>query len=541
MEDAHPPEPKPSWVARLLALGNDNKLVAAATLITIATGLPYLVGSLVKTLRGEDESEAIRTLFAEALMDSARLLREQAEEQQLVYLRSEIKTMVANQFAGLETVRDQAIREGATDEERDRLLDAVNQWNLGLPQAALEEIARIAEAQQARGALEDAAETWRKRAALQITADGRSAIRDYRHAETIHPGDAAATLMLGLLLSDYEDADIAYPVFVDAVARARTESDPELLGKALFWLTLSINKTSPAWTEERGRERTNAAREASELFFGVVKEDPAKSEAVALFSATIGQLAFGDSIRTPEDAAPLLQSIGEVERIAVTAKPSDGESVEMASARLQLASAKGSLLFVSDRRSEALDSWETVAAIVNESLPRGRRNNRFLETAWNALYPALEMVLADEVIDWAAAETLAQASVAIIQTAEEYQSDNPAVVRALVRATYKLGLAQSRLGKLVEAENNGARALSISRAARSQFPDDAPLWEFRALVAAAQIAQAASPESALETAEAAHRFYGEVVVPGPFEEWVEPELVTLNALLAELRESPGGG
>ena len=529
-----PPTKSTSRIARLLELGNDNKIIAAATLVTLATGVPYLVGTAVRAMRGQDEAVAMRQLFAEALLDSAQLLRDQAEDQQLVTLRSEIEAMVAAQVAGLEAVRDDALRDGATPAEGERLLAAVQAGTFGHPSAALAEIARIADEQQARGALAEAANTWRHRGVLQAISDGAAAVRDFQHAESIHPADADATLMLAYLLGDYEDIDIAFPVVTEAVARARAEGDKDVLAKALLWQAMSIVDTSPDFTEERGRLRLQASTEAAGLFFERILDDPSENDNVVLYATAIGQFVFGGGVRTPADGQPLLDAIAVVERTATAMTPRADEALDAASARIQLASAKGALLYACGHRDEALASWQRCAAMIDKTLGRGRRDIHYLETSWTAVYTPLEVLLDEASPEWEAAEFLASSCVALMTTAAEFQSDNPAVMRSLILATSKLGLAQSRLGKAELAAQTGAHAVEMARAARPDFRDDAPLWEFRALVVAAQIAQPADGVRARELAEEADRYYHEVVVPGPYEEWVAPHRATLDALLTEL-------
>lgn len=65
------------WFARLLALGENNKLIAAATLVTLATGVPYLVMTAVRAVTGEEHAGVSEARIAELV--AASMARYEAE------------------------------------------------------------------------------------------------------------------------------------------------------------------------------------------------------------------------------------------------------------------------------------------------------------------------------------------------------------------------------------------------------------------------------------------------------------------------------
>lgn len=229
MSETPPPAPAPApkskvrWFGQLLEFGNHNKVIAAATLVTLATGVPYLVMSAIGAFAGDDTVEArVQDALDDAL---AKALAEFQDK--LVHYEAgapgpaPVDAVDAeDSFRGLE---EEALRPGATREEQDRIIEAVIQYASGNSAPAIAQFERVAAEQQDRGAPADAARTLRRRGALRALEDEPAALADYLRAEELAAGGPADWVRIASLrnaMGDFGGATEAAQVAADQARRA---------------------------------------------------------------------------------------------------------------------------------------------------------------------------------------------------------------------------------------------------------------------------------------------------------------------------------
>ncbi len=276
MSEMPPPEPAPapesqpktSWLDRLLGFGNHNKVIAAATLVTLATGVPYLVMSAVGAFSGEDTVEArVQDALDEAL---AKAL---AEFQDKLVRYEAGAPGPAPVDAGdaedaLRGLEEEALRPGATREEQDQIIEAVIQYASGNSGPAIAQFERVAQEQEERGALADAARTLRRRGALRALEDEPAALSDYERAEALAAGGAADWVRIASLRSAIGDFGGATEAAQVAADLARREHDPAALTDALL---LSFGGAD---TAAKRQAAIAAAEEASTLLRARLAAEP---------------------------------------------------------------------------------------------------------------------------------------------------------------------------------------------------------------------------------------------------------------------------
>ena len=173
MTAAGPPKPS-GWFDRLLELGNHNKIIAAATLVTLATGLPYLVMSAIAAITGEEE------VPVEVLLANMRVELERKQEAIAGSAHS-----FESAGKGLDELAREARNEELTKRERDEVVDAMREYYAGNSSYALAVLGRIADRQERRGDLEAAADTLCNRASMLIFEDYAQALEDYETANDL--------------------------------------------------------------------------------------------------------------------------------------------------------------------------------------------------------------------------------------------------------------------------------------------------------------------------------------------------------------------
>lgn len=268
------------WFSRLLDLGNDNKLVAAATLVTLATGVPYLVVSTVRAVAGGDageETPEIATLVEAAL---EKALEKYSKDIAAAVVDASATTIsVADAADALGSLQQEALRPGATLEEQRRIIDAMLRYSNGEPASALAEFASIATALEERGAPAAAARIWRQRATLQRYSDAPAALADFQHAEELSPGSARDRVILGDLRISSGRPQDAVVDYRAAIELARASGDTWILARALSNIVLNLLVDDSE--EASAEERRAAGIEALALLREAVVERPNDVEAVA--------------------------------------------------------------------------------------------------------------------------------------------------------------------------------------------------------------------------------------------------------------------
>ena len=124
MTPSQPPERSGNWFDRLVELGNHNRIIAVATLVTLAT---------------------VEELIATHLADAIARVDAEAAAARVDGLEGITRTRDAQEGA-LEAVAASA--RGATAREQDDGVDALMRFNAGDPAPALATLARIARAQE---------------------------------------------------------------------------------------------------------------------------------------------------------------------------------------------------------------------------------------------------------------------------------------------------------------------------------------------------------------------------------------------------------
>ena len=273
--ESSPPQPKQSLLGRILDLGNHNKLIAAATLITLATGAPYLVSKLVGLFSEEDVpaaagitqsmiDEAIEAALARVKEDAGRL----AVEGKGVGARG---TAAASE--ALRALGDEVARPEATEEERARVFAAVQQYATGRPDAALAEFRKIAESQESRGALEAASVTWRNRATVRLYSDAAGALEDFARAESLDPGGPEDLIPYAQLQWDTGQIEAARRTMRRAILLAREAGSRDLLLQGLSGLS-KMAVLAWALDVQYQQELERAREELLELLREAMEERP---------------------------------------------------------------------------------------------------------------------------------------------------------------------------------------------------------------------------------------------------------------------------
>ncbi len=400
MTDPAPPR-KRRLFSRALDLGNHNKLIAAATLVTLATGVPYLVSAALGVL-GEDVAQPNLSLdlLDHALRDSLLRMREEVGLASLNGAGPGAEGAPAAE-AALTALGASAARPEATEAERQRVLDAFRDYTLGRPSAAFAEFARVADEQEARGAPALAADTWRHRASLRMYADSRGAIEDFERAEMLGPGGAEDLLNWGRLLATQRESEEAFRVYRRAVRMARTEGDPVVLARALHALSQTNPKPGGQADPAVEEERAAAATEALALVEAHLREEPDDVALLGMFADLVFRGAIQEladlGFVVPEGQEPpmalaLARLRVEYERVQ---KQLDvqGPQAGRAAALAQMAGQMVPMAAMSDRPPE---EWMDLALEAVEwarrTLDSPDREHLQLIQAWGGLANALNLL-----------------------------------------------------------------------------------------------------------------------------------------------------
>jgi tetratricopeptide (TPR) repeat protein len=192
------PKPdKPGKLGRLVDLGNHNRVIAIATLITLLTGVPFLVTSTWRALTGEESEveETKSTVQEQRIATLERQLEETLKlaNRQLEIYADEAKAKgtggsaraVSAGLASLSAVAADARRPGATTRELNEVMEALANYSEGDPEPVLARLAEIAKAQELRDDPVAATETWCRRAKLRIFTDPSGALEDFERANSL--------------------------------------------------------------------------------------------------------------------------------------------------------------------------------------------------------------------------------------------------------------------------------------------------------------------------------------------------------------------
>ena len=342
-EEVPPETPKRGWLDRLLEFGNHNKVIAAATLITLATGVPYLVMSAMSAITGgsagtaEITAETLASFVAEARTAlDARIEREGGA------------TRTADAASRSLDLLTEEAQSGATAKERRDAAEAVRDYGAGRSERALAILKKIADRQEARGELDAAAATWCQRGYLQIFEDYREALKDYELANdlAVAPLDPLSQRERGRMLRYAGRNDDAVRAFRKGRDQARAIGDEEAEIFALTDLGF-IPRTS--WAQDPGfqQEQHAANLRVVELAPQVLADDPTNMDvsfALAKNGSLAGagaQSASGGAGVANEDSPAVAQVLAaELERVR-SLSDADVERVErsLAGALLEAAHA----------------------------------------------------------------------------------------------------------------------------------------------------------------------------------------------------------
>lgn len=330
MSEMKPSGPKNStWFDRLIELGNHNKLIAAATLVTLATGVPYLVISAVGAFTGVEDDGRPAAISAQMIdMALAKVIARVEADGSAIRLGGGVlngDTVGAAEDAVV-ALGKAAIAPAATPEETERIFAAFQDHAAGSPAAAYAEFERIGMQQEARGALKDAAQTWRRRGSLRQFTDVAGALTDLSRAETLAPGDSNDLLQLARLHLRNGDADAGIQLVRRSIIAAREEGDRHTL---ISGLDLLASNYDVSWSQEEASrdERQAALEEVHALLLAEIAEKPASLRYVAHYAEALSSQSIGAVAGGASCAAQLLEFEAEIERVRSIRPDSATESV----------------------------------------------------------------------------------------------------------------------------------------------------------------------------------------------------------------------
>jgi len=291
MDELIPPDsPRRSWLARVLDLGNNNKIIAAATLVTLATGVPYLIMSMLSAFDEQPEYSP------EMLVAAIAHLQIQADESAA---RGEGGAVgqVESASGALSAIAREAERSGATAKERRDIVKALQDYGTGDHDAILAKLAEIARRQEARGDVEAAAATWCQRAALQSFTDTGAALRDYERANDLSEAgiDAFSQLERSRMLRYALRMDESVTAMRKAIRKAQQTGDREVEAETHFALS-TVSGTSWEGEPEFEAEQQRSGLRAMELYEELIAEDPTRFKLYAELAASGAQAGGGDAL-----------------------------------------------------------------------------------------------------------------------------------------------------------------------------------------------------------------------------------------------------
>ena len=538
MPDGTPPNRKAGWFASLLNLGNDNKLIAAATLVTLATGVPYLVWSAVGVFTAEEDSrQAMAELIVQAISDAKLQVSSDADAHAMSSRLRDVEDIVREQQQAIEAYGATALAVGATVEEQRRVADALQEYNIGRPESALADLRRIAREQEARGASEDAARTLRFRAALQIFPDGKAALEDYQHAERLYPGDAQARFAVGDLLYDHVSKVEAGEAFLACAELAAGDGDRALRGKALLYYAYCYG-IGFGWSEETLARREWALREAVADYTALLDEDPYDLESLRLIAEPVAQLALLGA----EDFDALLALLVEKEAAARAAVAADGIDAALRARALgDLAIARGRFLHLRGDTAGAEAAFVEGVRWARESLRLGRADVNLKIDVVGDLYYAADYFKSIE--DFPRAVELFREVVVVSGELGTAYGENPYQLWALASARRNLGIALFGMEDYAGADEQYTQGLEEIRRSVAEAPEsiESQVELFYMLVRLVQVRLEVAPATAGALMDDAEAWYQRLQgTPGadPAAQGL-PYLEAYRARLAE--EATAGG
>ncbi len=281
---SHPAPTPRSPIDRFSDLANHNRLVAIATVLTIITGIAFLIGTFSR------DDHITKAILFEALEAARARVTTASEDSRPIFTADggSIEAPSAElQTAALNALHAAAETEGATEDERKRIVKALIDHSMGDPKAALRELERVALAQEARGASADAAGTWRHRSILMRFSDTALAIEDAERADELAQGSTQELLDLAMLHTTAGNMDNTVLVSRRAAAQAASEQDDLRQAWALQNIGGVGYLTSWAADQTFERERFAAITDSLKLLTGLLTEDPGDEEVIRYYLGSV--------------------------------------------------------------------------------------------------------------------------------------------------------------------------------------------------------------------------------------------------------------
>ena len=311
------PSSSPNRFAKILDLATHNALVAVATVLTIVTGVAFVISSLTSSgsaVTNEMLLAALKAAEAEAVEATPEGAMVKVADGSFVLAPS-----AEEQVESLRSLQGAAAEESATEEERTRILDALTQAATGNVEPSIKELGEIGRKQESRGALDVAGETWRRRATLLRMIRPIESLDDLLRAERLSPGDFEQLYELGVAIHSFGNIDDSVAIFRKAAARAEADGEPR--NRALADAQYACS--SPSWRRDEDflKSQIEVLESALPVLLEWIEDDPWDLEPAMLvrrLAASVHEayvqeqptekVSLADAIRSLQRARTMLQA-----------------------------------------------------------------------------------------------------------------------------------------------------------------------------------------------------------------------------------------